>query len=90
MKFRIGLVVGLSVGYVLGAKAGYRRYQQIMAVYSKLRSHKSVKKAADVAERTTRSPRGMAGDSLVKAAETIRPKAAFDRTGTYGAQPDSK
>lgn len=90
MKFRTGLVVGLGVGYVLGAKAGRRRYEQIMALASKLRSNESVKKAADVAERRTRRPRGIAGDGLVKAANTVRTKAASDRTGTNGSQPDSK
>jgi len=29
MRFRVGLVVGLGVGYYLGAKAGRVRYEQI-------------------------------------------------------------
>jgi hypothetical protein len=29
MRFRTGLVVGLGVGYYLGAKAGRSRYEQI-------------------------------------------------------------
>ncbi len=90
MKFRTGLVVGLGVGYVLGAKAGRKRYEQIVAMGSKLRSNESVKKAADFAERGTRRPRGFAGDGLVKAAETVRTRAVSDRTVANGAQPDSR
>jgi len=30
MAFKTGLVVGLGVGYVLGAKAGRDRYEQIV------------------------------------------------------------
>lgn len=29
MRFRLGLVIGFTIGYVLGAKAGQRRYEQI-------------------------------------------------------------
>lgn len=90
MKFRTGLVVGLGVGYVLGAKAGRQRYEQIMAFVSRLRSNESVRKAADVAERSTRQPRRIAGDGLVKAADAVRMQAATKRSDTYGAQPDSK
>ncbi len=34
MAFKTGLVVGLGVGYVLGAKAGRERYEQIMATFN--------------------------------------------------------
>ncbi len=83
MKFRTGLVVGLAAGYVLGAKAGRERYETIVAVSNKFRANESVRKAADVAERTTRKPRGMAGDGLVHVAKKVRAKAE-------PPQPDSK
>jgi hypothetical protein len=83
MKFRTGLVVGLAAGYVLGAKAGRERYDKIVAVSNRFTANESVRKAADVAERTTRRPRGMAGDGLVQVARTVRAKAE-------PPQPDSK
>lgn len=83
MKFRTGLVVGLAAGYVLGAKAGRERYDKIVAMSNKLRANESVRRAADVAERTTRRPRGMAGDGLVHVARTVRDKAET-------TQPDSR
>lgn len=30
MRFRIGLAVGFAAGYVLGAKAGHGRYEEIV------------------------------------------------------------
>jgi hypothetical protein len=88
MKFRTGLVIGLAAGYVLGAKAGRERYEKIVAVSNKVRSNESVRKVAEVAERTTRKPRGMTGDGLVQAAKTVRAKAEVPSSDS--PQPDSR
>lgn len=37
VSFRTGLVVGLAVGYHLGAKAGRRRYEQIRRILAPIR-----------------------------------------------------
>ena len=37
MRFRIGLLVGLAVGYYHGAKAGRERYHQIEDVLDRVR-----------------------------------------------------
>lgn len=86
MKFRAGLVVGLGVGYVLGAKAGRERYEQIKSGVAKLRSNESVKRVAGSAEKASRKPRSAAGNGLVKVADTVRTKAAT----TSSDQPDSR
>jgi hypothetical protein len=36
MRFRLGLILGFLIGYVLGAKAGKRRYHQIQSFVSKV------------------------------------------------------
>ena len=36
MKGKIGLVVGLGVGYVLGTRAGHERYEQIKTQWLKV------------------------------------------------------
>ena len=33
MRFRLTLLIGLGVGYVLGAKAGRERYEQILELW---------------------------------------------------------
>ena len=76
MKFRLGLVVGLAVGYVLGAKAGRERYEQIKRGADRLRSNESIRKVAGSAEKATRKPRTAAGNGLVKVADSVRTKAA--------------
>lgn len=42
-------VLGAAVGYVLGAKAGRGRYDQIMRTYRKLADHPAIQGAAGVA-----------------------------------------
>lgn len=37
MRFRLALVLGLAIGYVLGAKAGRERYEQIMSLWRTVR-----------------------------------------------------
>ena len=34
MGFRTGLIIGAGIGYVLGAKAGRERYEQIVAAFN--------------------------------------------------------
>jgi hypothetical protein len=37
MRFRAGLILGLAVGYYLGAKAGRQRYEQINRTIKKIK-----------------------------------------------------
>ena len=42
-------LVGVAVGYVLGAKAGRERYDQIMRAYHTVLEHPALQSAAGVA-----------------------------------------
>jgi hypothetical protein len=44
-----GFLMGAAVGYVLGARAGRARYEQIVRTYRKLADHPAVQGAAGVA-----------------------------------------
>jgi hypothetical protein len=47
MGNKTGFVVGLGVGYVLGAKAGRQRYEDIMRWYHQFTGSPSVQRAAE-------------------------------------------
>ncbi len=47
MRFRTGMVVGAAVGYVLGARAGRERYEQIKRWAGEARKHPAVSQLAD-------------------------------------------
>ena len=48
-KFRFGALVGLAVGYYLGARAGRQRYEQLNRLLNRARSSPAFDHAATVA-----------------------------------------
>jgi len=79
MKFRTGLIIGLGVGYVLGARAGRERYEQIKTTVDGILGNENVQKVTAVADRTTQRARTAAGNGLVSASNSVR-----DRVATTG------
>jgi hypothetical protein len=52
MRLRLGLAVGFAAGYVLGAKAGHHRYEQIEQMTRKIwESQQAEKLRAEIAEK---------------------------------------
>jgi hypothetical protein len=52
MKFKSGFLVGFGAGYVLGAKAGQERYQQIVDATRSLRENPGVQRLTGEVNRT--------------------------------------
>lgn len=76
MKFRHGLVVGLAVGYVLGAKAGRQRYEQIRKVSHAVASVPPVRQLIDetkeLADAGTAKAREVVSDQLHAVSDQVR------------------
>ncbi len=76
MRFRTGLITGLSVGYVLGARAGRERYDQLVAWWEQIRGDDHVAAALTKVADATAGPRNRArdavGESLRSAGSAIR------------------
>jgi hypothetical protein len=72
MKFRTGLVIGFGVGYVLGARAGRERYEQLRRGAAAIAASPQLRAAARVANRRTESARAAAGNGLIAASEKVR------------------
>ena len=83
MKFRTGLIVGLGTGYVLGAKAGRERYEQIAAAWARLRGIEDSDAAADrgapPAEMPPSRTRRALGSGLRSASAVIRDRVNAPR-----------
>jgi hypothetical protein len=68
MRTRFGFLIGFGAGYVLGAKAGTQRYEQLKRLYDNLASSQSVRQARGRAKEAAGTGLGQAKD---KAAESV-------------------
>jgi hypothetical protein len=76
MGFKTGLVVGLGVGYVLGSKAGERRFEQLRTTWSRVSESPSVQRvserARDLATEGTRRGMDAVQDQLDRAGTAVK------------------
>ncbi len=87
MRGKIGIVVGLAAGYVLGSRAGRERYDQIKAEFLKVWNtdpvQKQVSKAKDLGKTAALALPSAVWDGAVKVTK------AATRSGTPGQKLDS-
>lgn len=84
MKGKILLVTGVAIGYVLGAKAGRQRYEDIKATASKLwgdpRVQKQVHDAGDFVKDKAPDVAGAVADGAKKVASQVSGKKPATRS----------
>jgi hypothetical protein len=78
----LGMAVGGAAGYVLGAKAGRERYEEIAASARRLRQRPEVKRITEQAVAKLDQLSGQAADRLQAARQSTRTE-----TGSGGGQP---
>jgi hypothetical protein len=78
----LGLAVGWATGYVLGAKAGRERYEEIAASARRLRQRPEVKRITEQAVAKLDQLSGLAADRLQAARQSTRSEA-----GSGGGPP---
>ncbi len=87
MRGKIGIVVGLAAGYVLGSRAGRERYEQIKSQYLKLWNtdpvQKQVAKAKDFGKTAALALPSAVWDGAVKVTKAVT------KSGTPGQKLDS-
>jgi hypothetical protein len=88
MRGKVGLVIGLAAGYVLGTRAGRERYEQIKAQVEKVWNlepvQEQVGKAKEFAKSTAMALPSTLWDSAVKVT-----KAATSKGSTPGQKLDA-
>jgi hypothetical protein len=72
MRFRSGFVVGVAVGYVLGTRAGRRRYEQLKRLYQASRKHPAIAQLVDQAQGVTDLGRSVMATGLDVGSRRLR------------------
>jgi membrane protein DedA with SNARE-associated domain len=72
MSFRTGMLVGGAIGYVLGARAGRERYEQIKRWAGEARKHPAVSQLADQGLGLVDAGRYVAASGLSAGARGLR------------------
>ena len=71
-RFRAGLIIGGAIGYVLGARAGRQRYEQIKQWAATAAQHPAVAQLAEQGEALSWLVRARAANGMETASRALR------------------
>jgi hypothetical protein len=71
MRFKTGFLIGLGAGYVLGAKAGRERYQQIVDATRAFMENPGVQRLTDEVNKTVSIGRERVTDAATRRVEQV-------------------
>jgi hypothetical protein len=74
MRYRIVFITGLAIGFVLGAKAGRERYEQLQALARKVKDNPAVQQAAGALQAQAAGYAKSAGGKLADGAVAAKTK----------------
>ena len=82
MRGRLGMFIGFGAGYVLGAKAGRDRYEQLRRLYENVQASPAFQKATGKAKNAVGSGLGQAKDlaseSVSKVSDAVKDRRSND------------
>jgi len=84
MRGRLGLFVGFGAGYVLGAKAGTERYEQLRRLYENLQASPAFQRASSKAKDAVGTGFEQARDKASEGVERVTQVVQEKRSGTDG------
>ena len=92
MRGRLGVLIGFGAGYVLGAKAGTERYDQLRRLYDNLLSSPGFQeasgKARDAVGSGLEQAKGMASEGVNKVTGAVKERRGEDdRPSSLGVAP---
>lgn len=81
------LLIGIGIGYVLGARAGTQRYEQLKAQAQKAWNNPTVQEKAAQAQDKVRETAPLVGEKAGEVAQTVAAKVRGDDGDDDGAGP---
>ncbi|PBC79966.1 hypothetical protein BX265_4795 [Streptomyces sp. TLI_235] len=84
--WKVTFIMGVGVGYVLGAKAGRQRYEQIVRTAQKVSQNPKVQDAAGKARQQAGQVAGKAAGAVADKVGDKLPNAVTDRVSAFQRQ----
>ncbi len=84
MRGRLGVFIGFGAGYVLGAKAGRERYEQLQRLYENVISSPAFQQATGRAKDAMGTGLGQAKDLATEGVSKVGDVVKERRSGTDG------
>ena len=84
MRGRLGVFIGFGAGYVLGAKAGRERYEQLSRLYDNLLNSSAFNKASGKAKQAVGHGIDQAKDIATEGVSKVTEAVKDRRSGTDG------
>lgn len=84
---KLTFIAGLAAGYVLGARAGRQRYEQLRGMAMKVKSNPKVQSTAQKAAETAKEAAPVVKDKVVGAAGAATQKVRSDSSDTTNGVP---
>ncbi|MET8678519.1 YtxH domain-containing protein [Streptomyces sp. NPDC004647] len=89
MRYRLTFISGLAVGYVLGARAGRERYEQLRKTARQVTQNPAVRNAAESAAQNSRAAASKAVDTVSSKVGHRIPDSVTDRVRSLREQRTS-
>jgi hypothetical protein len=91
--YRISFIIGLAIGYVLGAQAGRERYEQLKQLARKAAESPAMQQTAGAlqaqAQATAKTAKEKATTSMRKGASKVARRTTAGRGGASKGEPDA-
>lgn len=84
--WKLTLIVGVGIGYVLGSRAGRQRYEQIAETARQIAQNPRVQDAADKAKHQAGAVAGKAAGAVADRVGDRLPNAVTDRVSYFNRQ----
>jgi hypothetical protein len=93
MRIKLGFLIGFGAGYVLGAKAGTERYEQLRRLYGNLVSSPQFQEASGKAREAVgtglEQAKGVASEGVSKVTGAVKERRDDTRPGGLTVAPPS-
>jgi hypothetical protein len=82
MSFKSGLIIGGAIGYVLGAKAGRQRYEEMRRLWDRMSGspavHRATEKTRDLAGESAKKGLSLVQQGVEKAGSAVKSRLHHD------------